>query len=287
MSAAVPLILLPPSEGKAIGGTGPVWTAGAGSWSQLDSRRLSVAKALRAAMRKPVASRAKLLGVKGEALAVATATNLGVLDGPTMPAIERYTGVLYDELAASTLPAAVRRRLEGQVVIFSGLLGVVRPTDPIPDYKLKMGAAVGRPGKLSTWWRGPVSDALAPEATGRVVWDLLPNEHRAAWSPAPVGSTDGPVQIVSTRFLDEVAPERAGGTPSLVAVAHWNKLLKGSLVRHILTTQLTDVDGLVDFDHPRGYRYRPDLTENEGTLTRVAFVRPIEGHGDGPEKPNT
>ena len=46
-----------------------------------------------------------------------------------------------------------------------------------------------------------------------------------------------------------------------MAVAHWNKLLKGALVAHVVSRQLTAVDDLVDFDHPLGYRFAPDLTE--------------------------
>ena len=51
-----------------------------------------------------------------------------------MPAMERYTGVLYQELAWSTLPAAARRRGETQVRTVSGLWGLVAPSDPIPPY---------------------------------------------------------------------------------------------------------------------------------------------------------
>jgi hypothetical protein len=43
--------------------------------------------------------------------------------------------------------------LLGMSLMGGGLWGVVAPRDPIPDYKLKMGASIGRLGKLSTWWR--------------------------------------------------------------------------------------------------------------------------------------
>jgi hypothetical protein len=59
------------------------------------------------------------------------------------------------------------------------------------------------------------------------------------------------------RFLDAVD---RGGDRKLVTVSHWNKLLKGALVRHVLEHELTDPAGLVDFEHPQGYRYRPDLS---------------------------
>ncbi len=68
------------------------------------------------------------------------------------------------------------------------------------------------------------------------------------------------------RFLDD----NGGGT--LITVSHWNKLLKGALVRHVVATRLTDPDGLADFEHPQGYRYRPDLTVEEPHRTVVALV---------------
>ncbi len=66
------------------------------------------------------------------------------------------------------------------------------------------------------------------------------------------------------------------GRTDLVAVSHWNKLLKGALVRHVLAHQLTEVEGLADFDHPLGYRYAPDLTEeaDDGIRVLVSFVKP-------------
>ena len=271
MPATPPLILLPPSEGKAPGGTTPPWEPGSTTHDGLDDRRLIVLRALAAAMRKPVASRAKLLGVKGVALAEATAVDLTAAQSPTMPAIDRYTGVLYDALDVTSLTPRSRRRLHDQVRILSGLWGVVAPDDLIPNYKLKMGATIGRPGKLSTWWRPAVTSALAPEVAGRVVWDLLPNEHRLAWAP-PTDGPDAPCAVISVTFADEV---QRGETTELVAVAHWNKLLKGALVRHVIEEQVSDPDTLADFDHPLGYRYEPARTSVAGTLTRLTFVKPL------------
>jgi len=59
-------------------------------------------------------------------------------------------------------------------------------------------------------------------------------------------------------------------------VSHWNKLLKGALVRHLLAHPLDDPDGLADFEHPEGYAYRRDLSTSQatgtGTTTDVALV---------------
>jgi cytoplasmic iron level regulating protein YaaA (DUF328/UPF0246 family) len=257
----LPLILLPPSEGKARGGEGSPW-----AWRtmavDLDDKRDEVIAALARAMRSPEATRAKLLGVKGKALAAATAADRSVRTTPTMPAIDRYTGVLYDALDHSSLSAAERRRLAGSVLIFSGLWGVVAPTDPIPDYKLKMGATLPGLGRLSAFWRDALSDRVADMARDRRVWNLLPNEHAAAWL-APAG-----VQGWSVRFLER----RVDG--SLTAVSHWNKFLKGALVRFLIAHPDAGPKQLLRWNHPSGYRYEPALTEERTGSGVLSMVGP-------------
>ncbi len=194
---------------------------------------------------------------------------------PTRTAIERYSGVLYGELDAASLTSVDRRRLR-QVVIFSGLWGAVAPGDPIPDYKLKMGASLPPIGKLATFWRGPVTDALAPSVGRRVVWDLLPNEHEAAWAPPTAGSRapGAPTAIISVRFLEEHTRVH-GGERRFTTVNHWNKLLKGALVRHVLATGADEPGALERFEHPHGYRYDPTLTESGAGRTLVSLVRSV------------
>lgn len=218
------LILIPPSEAKAPGGDGPPWTEDTSVLAELDGPRRAVLRAL---------------GRSHPARC-----------GPTLPAIDRYTGVLYRELDASTLRGTPRRRLHRNVLIASGLFGLVAPTDPIPEYKLKMGARVEPLGKLSTWWRPHLTEALTPRVQRAVVWDLLPNEHAAAldWPSLT------PHLRVTVRFCD-----RHDKT-----VSHWNKLLKGSIVRWLAETGATDPRDLIDFDHPQGYRLDESASSFDG-----------------------
>jgi len=227
-----PVILLPPSEGKAPGGDGAGWAAGTMADAVLDRARRHVLRAARAAGATPRRA-------------------------ATMPAMARYTGVLYQELAWATLPAAARRRGEAQVRTVSGLWGLVAPADPIPAYRLKMSASLDGLGRLSAWWRPRLSPALAQLTEGRVVWDLLPNEHEAAvdWT---VGA---PARRVTVRFLD------AAGRP----ISHWNKLLKGSLVRWLLVEQPEGPEQLDTFRHPLGYQLDRVASSFEGPVAAVVL----------------
>jgi len=282
MASSPPLILLPPSEGKAPGGSGEPWCPGTLHAPELDPGRVKVGSALKAAMRATIAARTKLLGVKGDALGAASETNRLVASAPTMEAIRRYTGVLYGELAYDRLSGRLQRRVDGQVRILSALWGVVAPTDLIPDYKLKMGASLPRIGRLAPWWRPQLSAVLDAEAEGRTVWNLLPNEHAAAWVPQ-VSGVGLPVRVITVRFLDETPDPTAGPRATkLVGVNHWNKLLKGALVRHILAEQLSEPAGLTEFLSPHRYEYRPDLTvvRPDGTIaTCLVKQRGIAARG--------
>ena len=80
----------------------------------------------------------------------------------------------------------------------------------------------------------------AQHLAGRLVWDLLPGEHAAAWRPDEVPLR----RRVTVRFLD-----RQGRT-----VSHWNKLLKGALVRHLLVERPAGPEDLAGWEHPSGYR---------------------------------
>jgi uncharacterized protein len=217
-----PVILLPPSEGKAAGGDGPPWRPGTMADAGLDRHRTVVLRAARAA-------------------------GVTTRRAPTMAAIERYTGVLYRELDWTSLPAAARRRGSTQVRIASGLWGLAAPSDPICDYRLRMSASLDGLGRMAGWWRPRLAPVLADLVADRVVWDLLPNEHAAAcdW-PAT-----GPGRRVTLRVVD------ADGR----TVSHWNKLLKGAIVRWILTERPAGPEDLVGFDHPAGYRFDPEASD--------------------------
>ena len=226
-------ILLPPSEGKAEGGRTPRWKAGSGTFgSALRRPRAEVVAALLAAK----GGDAKLLGVSGQHLVRAQESNRELDGAPTVPACERYTGVVWGHLSPDTLSAKACTRAVDSVVVVSGLLGLVGFDDPVPDYRVKMGASLKPMGKLSTWWRDPLSTTLNDWADGRVVIDLLPNEHRAAWTPG-----DSMREHVVVSFV-----EKSGKV-----AGHDAKAAKGLLARHLLEKPGDPMEALRSWTHPR------------------------------------
>jgi hypothetical protein len=220
------MLLLPPSEGKAEGGNTrrSRWSPDAGSFgSGVGDARAEVVAALAAVH----GGDEKLLGVRGDHLLRAQSANSSLIGAATLPAWQRYTGVVWDHLDPETLPASARK----QIVVVSGLLGLVRGDDPVPDYRLKMGANLAPLGKLSTWWRESLTSELARLARRRVVIDLLPQEHNAA---LVLDGLDG----VSLTLVDPTG--KPGG--------HFAKAAKGELARAILADGLDVIDA---WQHPQ------------------------------------
>ena len=103
------LILLPPSEGKSAALTGPAVDPSALSFPELAATRESVLTALVRLCRGDVDAAAATLGL-GPTQRGEVGANTLLRTEPCAPAIEVYTGVLYEALDYSGLTAAGRRR---------------------------------------------------------------------------------------------------------------------------------------------------------------------------------
>lgn len=222
LSNSVPILLIPPSEGKATVGTGRPWNTSSGSFGSLGPERAHVVAALADAD----GGSEKLLGVTGERLEQALEANRHLIGSPGIPAWRRYTGVVWEHLDPSTLSPEQRRRL----VIPSALLGLVRGDDPVPLYRLKMGARLSPLGTMSRWWRPSLTRALDRRVRGRVVVDLLPREHRSAWASSP-----------RTRGVRVEFVERSGAPGG-----HFAKAAKGRLARAVLECGAEAIEGWED-----------------------------------------
>jgi hypothetical protein len=199
------------------------------------------------------------LGVKGVALAAAIKVNRSIAASDTLPALRRYTGVLYDALGYEQLAEPLRDLLDEEVVIVSGLLGVVRGGDPVPDYKAPMGATLPGAGRLASFWKPYVTKALAAELRGAVVWDMLPGIHAAA----------APVTTAEVHWKVRVQRERSG---RLTTVSHENKSIKGALARTIIAERIVEPAALYSWLGPGGYRVRGFTQPGPGSAGIVDLV---------------
>lgn len=203
------LVLLPPSEGKAAGGRGRPLDLAALSHPALTGVRTRLVDELQTLARTNPAALQALLGCPaGEVAGDAVLRSSG-----TLPALARYTGVLYESLSYATLPPAGRRRADRSLRVASALFGLLSPRDRIPAYRLSGGTSLPGVGSLAAAWR-PVLEAEIAAHEGLVI-DLRSGPY------AHLARAPGAVQV---RVLRD-----SGGVRTVVS--HDNKYTKGLLAR--------------------------------------------------------
>lgn len=212
-------ILLPPSETKREGGSGQPLALESLSFATLTpTRRDLVDEVIALSADADAAARALKLGAKSAQAEIGR--NRALRSSATMPAIERYTGVLFDALDVRTLSAAARQRASRSLIVHSALFGLVRADDPIPAYRLSHDSRLpSRPLKRA--WGGALTAELAALATPIV--DLRSAGYVALGS---LPESDGAVGVSVVAIGDDGIAR---------ALNHFNKKGKGEWVRALLT----------------------------------------------------
>jgi uncharacterized protein len=219
------LVLLPPSETKHAGGDGPPLALAALSFPELDPLRKELVDELVELAGDVPASRAALgLSPRQDE---EVSRNVTLWSAPTLPALRRYTGVLYDALDAGSLRGAAAARAGARLMVGSSLFGLLRATDPVPAYRLSAGSALpGRP-TLAARWRPLLDPVLAELVATQTVVDLRSGSYAA------LGRVPGAVTV-------NVLSERPDGSRSVVS--HFNKAHKGRLARALAVTRAEPSD---------------------------------------------
>lgn len=237
------LILLPPSETKRDGGV---------EGTALDLDRLSFAE-LTSARRSVKVELRKLscnLAVMADALKLGPnqrhelVRNRLVRSSPTMPAMDRYTGVLYDALDAPTLPAPARQFAADHLVVHSALFGLIGAGDPIPAYRLSHDSRLPSLS-LRKAWREPIGRLLG-DVDGLIL-DLR-SEAYSALGPIPARK--------GAYYLRVVA---AGSDGLKRALNHFNKKGKGEFVRALMLAGVDhpDAESLMRWASDAGFALSP------------------------------
>jgi uncharacterized protein len=157
-----------------------------------------------------------------------------------MPAIYRYTGVLFDALDAPSLSTEARSYAAETVMVHSALFGLVGALDPIPAYRLSHDSRL--PGvRMRQHWRSRLAPLLA-EGDGVIV-DLR-SEGYVQLGPAPVRDDSVFVRVVSV-----------GDDGRRRALNHFNKRAKGVFTRAVLESRprVESVDELIEWARAAGF----------------------------------
>jgi cytoplasmic iron level regulating protein YaaA (DUF328/UPF0246 family) len=219
-------ILLPPSEGKAPKGRARSLSA-RGLDGPLAGARRAVLEAVSAWCAADPEGAAEGLGLPPSTAADDLAVNVTALTSGTMPAIERFRGVVFDGLGYVTMGTAERRVANRTVLISSGAFGLLTAGEPIPDHRVPMAATVPGIGGLTPYWRRHLEASIPSMVASRhLVVDLRSVDYLGA----PPIAASVRRHVLAVRVLTERAAGRA-------VVSYSSKLTKGRLARALVAAE--------------------------------------------------
>lgn len=254
------LILLPPSEGKTAAPEGnlPVDFAEL-SFPELTGEREIVLETLEEVSARETALEELRVGAS---LAAEVERNTHLLSESAHPAIETYTGVLFEALDYSSFSPGIMQRAQNNILISSALWGVVRPHDRIPAYRLSMGIKLGNLGSLAHFWRGPLHTALSEITERELIIDCRSAAYAKSWSPPCI-------QTLTVRVERIRHGERK-------TISHMAKHYRGKLARYLISTDLAECSFAAEGDIAHFVRaldadweveYAPATVRKPGVLT--------------------
>lgn len=247
-------VLLPPSESKRPGGGSDVYRPDLLAFSgALGHARETIQSALvKLSAHEDSAAVALKVGVKARS---EIKYNLQLDQAGTLPAIERYTGVLYDAIEFNTLNTTQRQWVDDHVMIQSALFGLIRANDCIPAYRLSANSrltTIGTP--LKRLWK-TAHEAIDWTGVGWVL-DLRSLDY-ATLATLPDSLPSVRVAVAQRTKAGEVK-----------ALNHFNKAAKGDLIRRLAQSAavLSTPKEFIEWAHKEGLELNVADKENVVTL---------------------
>ncbi|GJO16061.1 hypothetical protein NJB1507_03390 [Mycobacterium marinum] len=219
------IVLLPPSETKRGGGDGPPLRLEKLANPGLGALRAALVGELVDLAADPPACRTAL-GVSPSQDAE-IARNAALRTAPTLPALRRYTGVLYDALDVDSLRGAEAKRARARLAIGSALFGLLRADDQVPAYRLSATSKLPAKPTLAARWKPLLEPLFAELAAQDLIVDLRSGSYVA------LGPTSGAIHV-------KVLAEHPDGRRTVVT--HFNKAYKGRLARILASTRAEPTD---------------------------------------------
>ncbi|CAM3322438.1 hypothetical protein BST27_26975 [Mycobacterium intermedium] len=243
------IVLLPPSETKRDGGDGPPLRLEQLGNPELGPLRSALIDELVDLAADPVACRSALgLSPSQDA---EIERNAALRTAPTLPAIRRYTGVLYDALDFDSLKGAQAERARARLFVGSALFGLLRADDQVPAYRLSASSKLPGQPTLAARWRPLLEPVLAKLVTENLIVDLRSGSYAA------LGKVPAAIRV-------DVLAEHPDGRRTVVT--HFNKAHKGRLARALAVTRAEPDDAAAVASVARRIGMRVERSGNDLTV---------------------
>lgn len=168
----------------------------------------------------------KLFGTKKKDLLERYKTD--IFSQPLMKAVQRYDGIAYDYLKYTTLSTQAQNYIDANTIIFSNLLGPLKASDAIPEYKFKQGEKLGDIA-LEKFYCDHFTKALDEYLQDEDVIDLRAGFYEKFYKITQPYTT--------MKFIKDGK-----------VVSHWAKAYRGIVLREMAKNDIQTIEQLMDME---------------------------------------
>lgn len=251
------IILLPPSESKNQGGeiNKPYRITENlekfNYFKKLNSKRELIYDKLRETIQHSTLEEIeKIFELKNKKLHQAIENTFDLLNKETMPAINRYNGIMFKAINYKNLKENQKDNFNQSTIFIDGMFGLLKPLDLIPEYKLKINSKINDLN-ISEFWKNEIQNILNKEFKNKIVIDILPQAHRKILE-------NRKEVYFSKEYIQISFCDKRNG--KIKQAGHNSKQLKGELINFILKFENITIKDLENFVHNSGYFYSKELS---------------------------
>jgi cytoplasmic iron level regulating protein YaaA (DUF328/UPF0246 family) len=171
------------------------------------------------------------------------------------PALFAFKGDVYTGLDAYSMTEQNLAFAQDHLRILSGLYGLLRPLDLMRPYRLEMGTRLStNAGKnLYEFWDTQITDAINRQLkslNSHILINLASNEYFKAVKP----------KLLKADIITPVFKDYKNGEYKMISF--FAKKARGLMARYMIDNEITDAEGLKDFDR-KGYIFKPAMSDDK------------------------
>lgn len=167
----------------------------------------------------------EMTGLKGKNVEEAYETNKNLLASKVKKSIELFDGVMFKSIDYLNMENQSKKFFEENFAIFNALLGVNKPLDLIPEFKVKPEGYIEKT-KIHRFWKEKMDDVFEEY----VVFDLLTSNYRK--------------MLDNSEFykIDFYAIKKG----ELKSAGHFSKKYRGQLINHICKNNIKSLEAILN-----------------------------------------
>lgn len=186
--------------------------------------------------------------LKGDKLHEAIDIISDLLNENTLPAIERYQGVMFNSIDYNSFKEPEKKNFDESTIFIDAMFGLLKTTDYIPNYKLKITSKF-LDMNITKFWKERLEAYFDTLFREKLIIDILPQSHRK------IVNYNG-ANVIKIRFCTIK-------NDKLADVGHDSKKLKGEIIRYIISKNFIRREDLEEFSHSSGYKYSKEHSKDD------------------------